>query len=684
MRTEPDRNRVSREARPAAPVAPPDWPQTHAALRAADSRGELGAAALELLAEASRWTGHDGGIVEPLERAHAAYAAQQDTLAAARTALALVHVHSDHCRHSVAASWLTRAAALLDGLPERREHGWLAWFRARAAGAAGEATAQRAHSHAALTMAQRHGDRGLEALATMELAHVAGAHDAPAEALRWVEQATAIVLAGEADIFPAGEVFCGTIWLFRSRGEWDRAQQWVDASDRWVARQRVQYFPGMCRMHRSEVLRIRGRLADAEEESLRATEMLAHSLPVLSSIAFAELGEVRRRRNDVPAARAAFDQAIKLGWDPQPGMALLLLADGRAAEAMRTLERTFRGGRPTYLLEDRANLLAARTTVALANRDIATAQQAVDALGELARKGGTAWERAWSAEARGRLELAGGHAEAAVDQLRQARRIWTELETPFELATTCTVLADALARAGDTRQGRLAMEAADEILGRLGVRRDPRGDAEQMPASATAAIDPDSAATDDAPALFAREGDYWTIRFAGRTLRIKDSRGVQHLAELLSRPGESIWALELAGGVTDSSDAGPLLDGTAKRAYEQRLRELEEELADARSCADEGRIDAARREMDALARQVAAAVGLGGRDRRAPSAPERARQTVTKAIRSVIRRLGADHGELGEHLTRCVRTGASCEFVPDRRELVEWRVERPRSRGASS
>jgi hypothetical protein len=314
--------------------------------------------------------------------------------------------------------------------------------------------------------------------------------------------------------------------------------------------------------------------------------------------------------------------------------------------------------------------------VALANRDVATAQQAVDALGELARNGGTAWEQAWRAEARGRLELASGHAEAAVDQLREARRIWTELETPFELATTCTVLADALARAGDAQQGRLAMEAADEILGRIGVRRDPRGNQEQAATSATAAIEPDSSTTDDASALLAREGDYWTIRFAGRTLRIKDSRGVQHLAELLSRPGESIWALELAGGITDSSDAGPLLDGTAKRAYEQRLRELEEELADARACADEGRIDAARREMDALARQVAAAVGLGGRDRRAPSAPERARQTVTKAIRSVIRRLAVEHGELGEHLTRCVRTGASCEFVPDRREPVEWRVER--------
>ena len=116
------------------------------------------------------------------------------------------------------------------------------------------------------------------------------------------------------------------IWLSRSRGAFDRAQQWIDCADRWVERQGVQYFPGMCRMHRSEVLRIRGRLDDAEREVTQAVRMLEGSLPLLSMIALAELGEVRRRRGDHDAALEAFGRAVQLGWDPQPGMALVLLA----------------------------------------------------------------------------------------------------------------------------------------------------------------------------------------------------------------------------------------------------------------------------------------------------------------------------------------------------------------------
>ncbi len=668
-----------------------DWSRTHELLRAADGRGELGPAALELLAEASRWAGNDEGIVEPLERAHAAYTALRDGAAAARTALALVQANRDHRRDAVASTWLARAAELLDRVPERREHGWLAWFRARGSAMSGDAAAQREQSRTALELARRHGNRGLEALALMELGHVSAASDATGEAFRFAEQATAIALAGEAGILPAGEVLCGAIWLFRSRGEWDRAQQWIESSDRWVERQRVQYFPGMCRIHRSEVLRIRGRLEEAERESELATQMLERSLPSLSMVAFAELGEVRRRRGASDAAMAAFGRAVQLGWDPQPGMALLLLATGHAAEALRVLERVFRVPPPTYLLEDRANLLAARTTVALANADLDTAGSAADALAELAGDGCTAWDRACSAEARGRLELARGRAEPAIDQLTRARRIWTEIDAPFELASTCVVLGDALAQAGDDQQARLARQAAREIFGRIGALREGEG-AERRLAGLTSGPSI-SVAADREGAALVREGDYWSMRFDGRTVRIRHGRGMQYLAELLARPGESLWAIELAAapadaagrGAADQGDAGPVLDGPARQQYARRLRELEEELADARASADPARVEAARTEMDALGRQLAAAVGLGGRGRRSGAAAERARQSVTKAIRAVLRRLAAEHGALGDHLQACVRTGTACVFVPDRRQPVNWTVQRgPRETDAGS
>jgi hypothetical protein len=198
-----------------------------------------------------------------------------------------------------------------------------------------------------------------------------------------------------------------------------------------------------------------------------------------------------------------------------------------------------------------------------------------------------------------------------------------------------------------------------------------------------AAPAPAAAVTDRGGASFVREGDYWSVRFLGRVVRIRDGRGVAYLAALLARPGESLWAIELAAGsaaagsrAADLGDAGPVLDAAARQQYARRLRELEEELEDARAAADAGRVEAARSEMDALGQQLAAAIGLGGHGRRTGAAAERARQSVTKAIRGVLRRLAAEHPALGEHLQACVRTGTACVFAPDRRQPVTWTVAR--------
>jgi hypothetical protein len=684
LKTQAERRAAGARERALACGADREWGRAYELLRDADARGELDAAALELYADAARWTGRDGAIADALERAHAAYSSHREAAPAARTALALARTELDHGRDAVASTWLARAAELLEGLDERAEHGWLALARARGAGAAGDAAAQREHARAALEVAQRRGDRGLEALALAELAHVSAAYDPPGADLALADRATAIVLAGEAGIAASGDVLCNATWLYRSRGAWDRAQQWVEWSNRWVERERVAYFPGMCRVHRSEVLRIRGRLDEAERESLLATEMLERSIPSLKMLAFAELGEVRRRRGEAEAAMEAFGRAVQLGWDPQPGLALLLLATGHGAEALRAIERVFRVPPPTTLLEDRANLLAARTTVALANAELDLARASADALDALASGEGTVWDQARCAEARGRLELAAGRPEPAIDHLTRARRAWTAIDAPFELATTCVLLAEAYAAAKDRHQARLAKEAARELFERIGARVAGEGAERRLAGLATGGSVEVTGAMPRGTgegASFVREGDYWSIGFAGRTVRLKHGRGVRYLAELLARPGEPVWAIELAAAAdapseraADRGDAGPRLDARARREYAERLRELEEELADARACSDPRRVEAARAEMDALGRELAAAVGLGGRDRRQGAAAERARQSVTKAIRGVLRKLAAEHEPLGEHLLACVRTGTACTFVPDRRWPVEWSV----------
>jgi len=669
-----------------------DWRQAHALLAAADARGDLDPCGLELFAESARWIGRDDAIIEPLERAHAAYTRDRDAAGAARTALLLLHVNLDHARDAVAATWFHRAEELLASLPEAREHALLALHRARASGARGAADEQLAHARAALALALRHRDRSVESLALVEIGHVAASRGEHAEAFTAVERATAIATSGEAGLYAAGAVFCNAIWLFRNCGEWDRAHLWTEAATRWVERQQIEYFPALCRVHRSEVLRVRGRLVDAEREGERAAELLQRSIPRYAMIAFAELGEVRRRRGDLDGALAAFGEAMQLGWDPQPGLALTLLARGEAAAAFRAIERVFLEPQDAWQCEDRASLLLARARVALAAGQVTTAREAVAALEGLAAGNPSPWTIGACAEAQGHLALHDQQRSAAVAALARARRAWSDLDAPFELASTCAVLAAALVQDGDAAGARLELETARAIFARIGAgheavlaqrrldeldRRSPR--VERPALSETAAV---------REAWLCREGDYWTLRFGDLELRLKHGRGLDHLATLLAAPGEPRWAIELAAGqqgdggrAADAGDAGELLDADARRAYEARARDLEQELAEARRDADAGRIEAIRTEMDVLARQLAAAVGLGGRPRRTGGATERARQSVTKAIRAAIRRIADECPPLGDHLERSVRTGMSCVFDPDPHAAVGWCVARERRRG---
>jgi hypothetical protein len=183
---------------------------------------------------------------------------------------------------------------------------------------------------------------------------------------------------------------------------------------------------------------------------------------------------------------------------------------------------------------------------------------------------------------------------------------------------------------------------------------------------------------------FIREGDYWTIAFEGKTIRMRHSKGAYYVHRLLSHPGEEIHAAQLcaqADRPTRSksasfghdreqdeffplSDAGPVLDEQAKASFLTRLRELRAECEEARANADLGMVERLSKESDLVERHLTASVGLGGRDRRACSDTERARVRVTHAVRSLIRRIQKSHVELAAYLHATVRTGTFCSYVP--------------------
>jgi predicted ATPase len=202
--------------------------------------------------------------------------------------------------------------------------------------------------------------------------------------------------------------------------------------------------------------------------------------------------------------------------------------------------------------------------------------------------------------------------------------------------------------------------------------------------------------------VFRREGEYWTVGFAEQALRLKDSKGLGYLAHLIRHPGVEFHVLDLVGGiatereqdetpregrglpqgnedleksgihVTSLGDAGEMLDEQAKAAYRRRLSELHDELEEAKGTGNVERAEQAEEEIDALTKELSRAVGLGGRNRRAASASERARQTITKTIRGVLDRIVENDRTLGEVLSRCIRTGTFCCYRPDADFPIAW------------
>jgi hypothetical protein len=281
---------------------------------------------------------------------------------------------------------------------------------------------------------------------------------------------------------------------------------------------------------------------------------------------------------------------------------------------------------------------------------------------------GSVWRHlALLADVLGRSEEAAAHFERAIDAHRAAGAL------PY-LAHTQREFAAMLLRRGapeDRERADGLLAEAISTYGALGMER--------WLHSAEAMV--------EAPAFgneFRREGDVWGMSFAGRSVRLKDSKGMRDIATLLRRPGIEVHCSELLaasdgsgarppsrrelaeGGLAGKGDLGDeVIDRQARAAYRGRLIELREELEEAEDANDGERAARARAEMDILAGELAAAYGLGGRPRKAGDPTERARKAVTERIRSAISRVEKAHPALGRHLRNSVQTGTFCSYRPE-------------------
>ena len=383
-------------------------------------------------------------------------------------ALTLTREHYQRNHDAVMGGWLARAAKLLEGQPDSHETGLLLWMKVRGLLlVANDVDGALGHARELVEFARRLSDPDLEALGLLDQGHALITAGRVREGSPLLDEATALAMTGATKLSTAGTVYCATIFACRNIGDWRRASEWTSESLRWCDRNSVSGFPGLCRLHRAEIIRMRGSLAEAERDAQDACEELLDWAPRWAGWAYHELGEVRRRRGDLQGARTAFGRALDVGFDPQPGLALLRLDEGDPAGALAAINRRM-ADRDAFTQESRALLLPAQVTIALAAGDIDLARTALAELDEAAAQCDTTAILASTSAARGALALAERQPSEAIVALREGWRLWSDLGARFDAAQTRTLLGQAYALSGDLPAAQLELDGARATFAELG------------------------------------------------------------------------------------------------------------------------------------------------------------------------------------------------------------------------
>jgi DNA-binding NarL/FixJ family response regulator len=290
--------------------------------------------------------------------------------------------------------------------------------------------------------------------------------------LRLVDEVMVAAAAGDLSPIVTGIVYCNTIAFCRDVYELRHAREWTEALTAWCASQpEMVAHNGLCLVHRAELMQLQGAWDDALEEARRASERFTQG--VLNALACGKAlyraGEIRRLRGEFAAAEEAFRAASKSGCEPQPGLALLRLAEGKAWEAAGAIRRLV--GEAVQPLT-RAELLPAYVEILLAVGEVEDARAACVELGEIAERQGNDVLAAMAAQARGGVALAEGDARAALAALRQAQEVWPELAAPYETARTRTLVGLACRALRDEGTAVLELQAARDTFAQLGARPD--------------------------------------------------------------------------------------------------------------------------------------------------------------------------------------------------------------------
>ncbi len=443
------------------------WREAYETLATAQAKGALSVEDVERLAESAWWIGRVDDCIAARARAYAIYMDREQPRAAAAVAVRLAEDFFRRQAKSLGNGWLKRAERLLDDVPECPEH--VALLRLHAVLALeSEGDVEKALGLARRTsdLAARFHDRDMQALALHDIGRMLVSKGELAQGMALIDEAMAAAVGGELGPEVTGRIYCNMLGTCEKLADYQRAGEWSEEAERWCQHHTESAFPGICRVHRAELMRLRGSWSDAETECLRAAQELQGFYHIAAGEAFYEIGEIRLRMGDLKRAEEVFHQAHELGREPVPGLALLRLAEGKIDAARGLLDRAV-ADRPAGSL-DRARLLAAAVQVAIAARDLDAARAAALELEGIATAYGSTALRASAAQARGAVQLAAGSGAAAVSELRRACKLWQEVQLPYETASARLLLASAYRATACAEDATLEQQTATSSFKVLG------------------------------------------------------------------------------------------------------------------------------------------------------------------------------------------------------------------------
>ncbi len=444
-----------------------EWESAVAAFERANGEQPLGDADLERWAAAVQCAGQFAQAIAPLEQAVAAHTTDGNDYGAARAMLGLAQILFEQRDYAVARGWQQRAARVLASGERCREQGQLMWLSSRFAAADGKLDAAQHYAEQALEIGREIGDPDIE---TLGLNYLGVALQSKGEIERGAalqDEAAAAVLAGDVSPLVGGLIYCGVIWSCRNRGDWARAAQWTDQFTRWCQSSPLHNFPGTCRLHRAEVLTIRGDLTEAETEAKAVCESLQAQAPWAEGNAYHVLGDIYLLRGEFDRAEAAFKRTHELGWDPQPGYALLCLERGDVAAAKQTLEHSLQAANWANQ-QRRALLLANLVIVDLAANDLGGAKVAMAELDARPELYGTEAHHGTVLRARAELAVHEGRIDAAAAHLREAIQAWQAVGSPLNVALLRLRLAQLLVAQGKHHSAELERLSAESAFRNMG------------------------------------------------------------------------------------------------------------------------------------------------------------------------------------------------------------------------